>query len=260
MDDRDGPPAIAVPARLDRALRLGPFPSARDAAKFVAAAAVAAVASLALTPWAGLPIVAVGAVVALWRPDGEPLDERAAAVGRWLARHRGASAAGEAGMTRRSVGPWRHAVLPDGRRAEVLRTGGLPLAYLPPAEMALQFARFRDLLRSLPAGLVVAATSAPIHAGSVVPTPPTVSAAEAPALAGYRELVTLLARRRSVRRVLLALPESSAGPDGLAQLETAADLLRGRLADLGLRCEPLRDAPLAEAVRRLGWELARGPP
>lgn len=256
MGDGDRTPSVAVPARLDRPLRLGPFASARDAAKFVAAAAVAALASLAIVPWAGLPIVAVGAVVALWRPDGEPLDERAAAVGRWLVRRGGSDGSGAPPMTRARRGTPSAVVLPDGRRAAVLRASGLPLAYLPPPELDAQFARYRDLLRALPGGILLAATSAPIHAGSVVPAVAAVAPAERPALDGYRELVGLLARRRSVRRVFLALPEETGGSDGRHRLDATVELLSGRLADLGVRGERLRDGALRDAARRLGWELA----
>jgi len=126
MDGRDGTPWIPFPERLDRKLRLGPFPSGRDAVKFVAAAAVGAVVSLAIAPWAGVPVVAVGAVVALWRPDGEPVDERVAAVARWTARR----SAREGGMSRpASPAPGRTSLLlPDGRSAALLRAGGLPRA------------------------------------------------------------------------------------------------------------------------------------
>jgi len=253
MDACDGPPWVEVPERLDRRLRLGPFASGRDAVKFVTAAAVGAVVSLAVVPWAGLPIVGVGALVALWRPDGEPLDERVAAVARWSLRRAAtdgppmtAAAAGRSADLRATV------PLPDGRSAAVVRTGGVPLAFLPPAELARQFELYRQLLRSVAGGVIVLSTSVPIYAGAVVPSATPTVEVERAAWDGYRELVVLLARRRSVRRVLVAVAQDATTPDRARQLETSIRLLRERLADLGVRSERLRDRSLADGARRLG--------
>jgi hypothetical protein len=255
MDGRDGTPWIPFPERLDRKLRLGPFPSGRDAVKFVAAAAVGAVVSLAVAPWAGVPVVAVGAVVALWRPDGEPVDERVAAVARWTARRSGR----EAAVSRRaSPAPGRTTLLlPDGRSAALLRTGGLPLAFLPPADLARQFELYRELLRSVDGGLIVAAQRAPIYGAAFAPLERPVATAERGAQDGYRELVGLLAERRSVRTVLLALVREAPGSDGARQLESAVGLLQQRLADLGVRSERLRGRALMDGARRIGFEEAK---
>jgi hypothetical protein len=255
MADRDGVPWISVPERLDRRLRLGPFSSGREAVKFVTAAAVGAVVSLVVEPWAGLPIIAVGAIVALWRPDGEGLDERLAAVARWALRR----STGEARMTATVRGP-ATLLLPDGRRAAVVRTAGVPLVFLPPADLARQFELYRELLRSIEGGLIISSTAVPIYAGSVLPAELSLPEAERGACEGYRELVSLLSRRRSVRRVLLALAQDAPGIEGARRLDAATELLRERLADLGVRSDRLRDRPLADAARRLGLvEGARGP-
>jgi hypothetical protein len=259
MADREGGPWIPVPERLDRRLRLGPFPSGREAVKFVTAAAVGAVVSLVVEPWAGLPIIAVGAILALWRPDGEGLDERLLAVARWALRR----SVGEARLTTATRAPGNGQatlLLPDGRRAAVVRTAGVPLAFLPPADLARQFELYRELLRSVEGGLISSSTAVPIHAGSVLPTEIPLSEAERGAEEGYRELVSLLCRRRSVRRVLLALAQDTPGVEGPGRLEAATQLLQERLADLGVRSERLRDRPLADAARRLGLiEGVRGP-
>jgi hypothetical protein len=260
MDGRDDAPWVTIPEPLDRRPRLGPFASGRDAAKFLTSAAVGAVVSLAVAPWAGLPIVAVGGVVALWRPDGEPLDTRLVAVGRWALRRsaprREMSPSPGSGTDDRAA----TVRLPDGRRAAVVRAAGIPLAFLPPGELAHQFERYRELLRSLDGGLVVVATSAPIHAGAIAPSERPLPEAERAAAAGYRELVELLARRRAVRQVLVAVVQASAGEEGLRRLEASAELVRGRLADLGVRAERLRGRPLADAARRVGWAGGgRGP-
>ncbi len=251
MDEDDRPIWVAVPERLDRRLRLGPFPSGRDAVKFVAAAAVAAVVSLVVAPWAGLPIVAVGALVALWRPDGEALDDRLAAVARWALRRVGGpgtmSGPGDGGPS----GAPATVRLGDGRIAAIVQLGGVPLAFLPPDELARQFELYRQLLRAVDGDLLLVATAAPIHAGAVVPRDGAVAPGEEAARAGYRELVELLARRRSVRRVYLALAQGSATPEGRRRLEGAVDRLGERLADLGLRAERLRGTALRRTARRL---------
>ena len=253
MADRDGAPWVSFPERLDRRLRLGPFPSGRDAVKFVTVAAVGAVVSLAVAPWAGLPIVAVGAVVTLWRPDGEPLDERVAAVARWSVR-RSSLDGSMTSSIRTGAGVGRATVqLPDGRVAAIVRTGGAPLAFLPPAVLAQQFELYRQLLRSVDGGLIVLATAVPIYVGAVLPLEAPPREGERAAYDGYRELVSLLARRRAVRRVLLALVQDDATPDGTRRLEASVGLLRERLADLGLRSERLRDRALADGARRFGF-------
>jgi len=253
MGDDDGGPWVTVPERLDRPLRLGPFPSAREAVKFVGAVATGAVVCLAVAPWAGLPIVVLGAAVVLWRPEGEPLDARAAAALRWAWRRQAGGSPVTDPNVPAPVAPSGTLQLPDGREAVVLQTAGVPLAFLPPPELAHQFERYRELLRSVGSGLIVAATAVPIHAGSLLPPAPEGPRPDRAALDGYRDLVTLLARRRSVRRVLLALPQELPGPEGRRRLEGAAELLAGRLADLGLRPERLRHRALTEAARRLGW-------
>lgn len=251
MESRDGPPWVAIPERLDRRLRLGPFASARDAGTFVAVLAVGAVASLAVAPWAGLPFVVLAGLLVFWRPDGERLDETVAAVARWTLRRTGWGGR-VTGPRGRPAGRAGSLQLPDGRWAAVVRTGGVPLAFLPPSELARQFEQYRQLLRSTGEGLIVLASSAPIHAGSIAPLDPPGEEAERLAWAGYRELVGLLARRRAVRRVLIAVIDGGDGDGGGRRLETAAELLRDRLADLGLRSERLRDRSLDEAAHRLG--------
>jgi hypothetical protein len=252
MAGRDGPPWVSVPERLDRRLRLGPFESGRAAVKFVTAAAVGAVVSLAVEPWAGLPIVVGGAVVALWRPEGEGLDDRLLSVARWTLRRSSPDRRMTALPGPGTPGAHSRLRLPNGRDAVVLRTAGVPVAFLPPAELARQFDLYRELLRSVAGGIIVVATSAPIYPDAVLPSALPVAEDERPARDGYQELVSLLARRRSVRRVLWVLAQDLPGVEGARRLEAAAGLLRERLADLGLRSERLRDRALSEAGRRLG--------
>jgi hypothetical protein len=253
MDDRDGPPWVPIPERLDRPLRLGPFASGRDLLKFVTAAALASVVGLAVAPWAGILLLALGAVVALWRPDGEPLDERLASLARWTVRR-----------TRTEVAVSRPAASPgpggsrsvfaaaDGRSVAIVRVGGVPLSFLPPADLARQFDLYRSLLRSLPFPISIHACAAPIFAGAVAPPDARGTEPERGPRAGYDGLVRLIARRRAVRRVHVALHAADRTPDGRARLETAVSLLCDRLRELGASAERLQDRALREAAWRIG--------
>lgn len=253
MDDRESPPWVAIPERLDRPLRFGPFASGRDLVKFLAAAALGSIVGLAFVPWVGLLFVALGALVALWHPDGEPLDDRLASLARWALRktRREVAVTGPAA----SPGPGRsRSVLEaaDGRLIAIIRTGGVPLQFLPPADLARQFDLYRTLLRSLEFPITLHASAAPIFAGAVVPPDGRGTEAERDPRAGYAELVRLIARRRAVRRVHLALLASDPTPQGRARLETGVSLVCDRLRELGAPVERLRDRALREAAWRTG--------
>src|SRR5208282_2604654 len=66
-----GVPVVVLPERVDRRVRLGPFPSAKDAVKFASYAAAGAVLAPFATPFAWVPVLALGFVVSVWHPDGE---------------------------------------------------------------------------------------------------------------------------------------------------------------------------------------------
>jgi len=254
MDGRDGLPRAVVPERLDRPLRLGPFTSGRDLLKFLAAAALGSVVGLELSAGFGVAVVLAGAVVALWRPNGEPLDAQATAVARWAARRgrRGVVVTGPRSPGD-PVGPRSVVEGADRSIVAIVRTGGIPLAFLPPTELARQFDLYRTLLRSLEHRLTVHASSSPIYAGGLLPPPGRPTEAELAPRAGYADLVGLIARRRSIRRVHLALHGSDLSADGRARLETAVALLCARLEELGAPVERLRDRPLREAAWRIGY-------
>jgi len=252
-DAEADPPIVGLPERLDRRLRLGPFPSGREALKFVVFAAIGAV----LVPVAGVGIWVVflvaGLAVSLWRPDGIPLDARLLAVARWELRR----TAPGAPMTASPDRPRGAAVVPlaAGGYAAVVRASGVPLAYLPPAELRRRFELYRDLLRAVDGSLVVLAARAPIHAEPFVPPPdPAVGAPVAAARAGYRELVELIVRRRAVRQVFVGLPVPENGPESLRRLEDRVDGVIERMAGLGLAPVRLKDRALAEAARRVGFD------
>jgi len=247
----EGPPVIGLPERIDRRMRLGPFPSSRDALKFVGYAATGALLSPIASPWMWLPVVGGGFVVSVWRPDGVALDERAVRFLAWWVRSVGP---GARRMNPRPLLRQGLLELASHRFVAVVRTGGTPVAYLPPEELARRFERFRDLLRSTDDSLAFLATAVPIRAQAVLPPTPPRIGPEASAASGYSELVSVLCRRRLLRRVYWVLGSSDASPDGIGRLEgRIATLLEG-LSTFGLHPRRLRDRALIEAAHRFGWD------
>jgi hypothetical protein len=244
-------PRVTLPERVDRRIRLGPFPSARDALKFVCYAAVGAVLSPFVGPTAWLPVVALGFAVSVWRPDGDAWDERAARrclfqVRRWVGGRMTPR-----GMVRASPGSVFR--LSSGRRVTIVRAAGTPLAYRPPADLATLFERFRELLRATEGPIVIRATSVSLRAERVVPPEGNGASAELAAREGYTELISVLCRRRRSRRVEIALGSGQAGPEGRGRLEDRARSLAEGLATLGLPSTVLEGRPLAESARTFGW-------
>ncbi|HTP54366.1 MAG TPA: hypothetical protein VML94_05340 [Thermoplasmata archaeon] len=250
MAPGEDPPAVELPERLDRPLRLGPFRSARDALKCVAYAAVGALLVPFLGPLVWIPFAVVGVAASLGRTDGGGVDDRAVRYLFWRARRLvggvGVTPGGESPTGRRAI------VRLPSSFAAVVRVGGLPLAYLPAADLTRCFERYRELLRAFDGSFLVHSTRAPIHPTPFLPAEPTPGGPEGAARAGYRELVEVIVRRRHVRQVFLAIATGEPGPDGIARLETQVATLLDRLRALGLRPARLRDRALSEAIRRLG--------
>lgn len=244
-------PVVSFPERVDRRLRLGPFPSARDAVKFLCYAAVGLLLAPSVGALAGAVVVGAGFLAAAWHPEGQGWDERAAAMLRWAWRARVEP------MTRPPPLPG------DGRRdfvawgagedVAVVRTGGVPIAYLPPLELERRFAAFRDLLRATEGRLAFLVTVASIRAASFAPSERPPSADDRPARDGYAELVRLLCRRRFGRRVYLAVALREATPPTQARREVQVSLLMEHLRSLGVVPVRLRDRELTEAAHRFGW-------
>ncbi len=255
VEPSDGPPVVALPERFDRRLRLGPFASARDALKFITYAAAGALLVPFTSPYLWLGVVAVGFGICVYRPDGQALDERVVAFVVWRLgapnRERLMTPLATDPMARKGL----HRIGP-GQYIAIVRTGGAPVAYLPPVELERRFELFRELLRSVRGGLAFTVTSAPMRSRPVVPAPVGVARADRLAAAGYAELVELLCRRRSVRRVDLALATETTGADGISDLEGRISTLLERLAGFGVRIVRLRDRPLEDAARRWGWSWA----
>ncbi len=252
-------PRAALPERIDRRLRLGPFPSARDALKFLAYAAVGAVLAPVLGPEGALALAAAGFGLAVWRPDGRAVDEQALSFARWRLR----SARREAVVSDGPLSPLvRNGFFRVGpaRVAIVLRSGGTPVAYLPPGDLAHRFELYRELLRATEGPLALYVTAVPLRATPFVPARPESTGPDREARAGYGELVELLCRRRSGRRVYVAVVASVTGSEAIVSLEAEAARLVDRLAAFGLRAVRLKDRELADAGRRFGWPLPPGGP
>jgi len=256
MDDAV-PPVVGLPERLDRRMRLGPFPSGRDALKFVTYAAAGALVIPLAGAVAWVPVLLLAFALSVWRPEGEAIDERLAAVVRWKVRDLWGGAL--VTIPVRPQGGERSTIrLSSARRAAVVRLGSLPLAYLPPTELARRFELFRTVLSTVGESVLLRATPAPIHARSFLPAEPVPSGAEATARGGYRELVDLIARRRLVRQVHLAIAYSESGEGGIARLETELAALLERLSALGVRPARLKGRALEDAARRVGLSLEGG--
>jgi hypothetical protein len=254
MDGPEGPPTIPLPERLDRRLRFGPFPSARDGLKFVLYAAVGGALAPIASPLLWLPIVVAGFGLAVVKPDGEAIDERALALVLWQLRRR----SGGPPVTSPPDGPGlRRGLLAraEGGYYAVIRVGGVPLAYLPPIELERRFERYRELLRSCDGSLAWTARAVPLAAGPVRPDLPTTEGEEATSAAGYRELVEKLCQRRFSRRVEVVLAALSTDPDHILRLEGRVARFAEGLTALGLSPIRLADRPLWEAGRRLGLGL-----
>ena len=253
----EGGPVVALPERIDRRLRLGPFPSALDAVKFLcyaaAGAATAQFAGLAV----GLAVVGAGFLAAVWRPDGHSWDERVLAFLGWKWRTVAGGIFLSAVPSNRRVRSGTLRLAPSDYVA-VVRTGGVPIAYLPPAELARRFELFRELLRATDGRVAFLATLGSIRTAPFLPSFPGSRGGDRDARAGYSELIALRCRRRFRRRVHFVVGLGSTGADALVRLETEVAGLVDRLTTLGLRPERLRDRGLVEAARQIGWSVGEG--
>jgi hypothetical protein len=253
----DGPPVIVLPERVDRRLRLGPFPSAHDAVKFLGYAGVGSLVAALVSPLVGLAVIVAGFALSVVRYEDEGIDRRTVAI----VRHMLGPAPRPVGAT---VTPLSHLEREGvvagtaGGFVAVVRVGGSPMAYLPPAEIGRRFERYRELLRAEPEELVFRAWLAPMRPISVVPPPVDAGRADASARDGYAELVRLLCARRAVRRIDLLRRSSRPGTEGLAELETHVTRLLDRLAALDLPARRLTGRALVDATRRLSQGPARG--
>jgi hypothetical protein len=249
-DPDDGPPMVPLPERVDRRLRLGPFPSAHDAVRFLGYAAVGTLLAAGVSPLAGFGVIVAGFVLSVVRVDGERPDRRAVSMFRYLferlGRRVGPAVTGRSSLDRSGAIPG-----PAGGYLAVVRAGGSPMAYLPPAEIARRFEQFRELLRAEPEGLAFRVWLAPMRPTPVLPPPVSETRADAAARNGYAQLVRLICGRRAVRRIDLLRCSTFAGAEGLTELDGQVSRLIERLTELGLPARRLSGRSLADAARRL---------
>jgi len=245
------PDRIPLPERIDRRMRFGPFPTVRDALRFVAYAAVGALVIPWAGTWAWLPVVGAAFLLTVWHPEGTAVDERIAAYVRWALRaHReigpvsGASKRSESGDT---------VLLASGVRVAVLKCAGSPVAFLPPDELLHRFRQYRDLLRGSEGGVVLASVGTPIDAAPWVPSRAEGDRPDTAARSAYAEMVRLLCSRRRRRRVYVLLWEHPVRTGGIPRLGDRVQAMRQGLATLGAEPTRLRDRSLAAALRHFGW-------
>ncbi len=246
---------VGLPESLDRRMRLGPFPTARDALKFAAYAAVGgSVAAVAGVAWA-IPFLGAGFLLSVHRGDGRGYDERFGdfLTFRWRS-HPSARPLGAARAAAGPSGPFLTAV--PGHLVAIVAARGIPIAFLPPSDARTLFEAYRELLRNLERGIVVQMGVEPLGERPFLPVgrPPDSGRPEDAARRGYGEMVRLLCRRRYRRRVLIALWEPSA-PDASVRLEASVRQVGEGLARLGLACERLRDGALRSAAAQIGWSV-----
>ena len=254
----EGPPIVGLPERLDRRLRLGPFPSARDGLKFLTYAATGALLVPLLGVWAWPPFLAAGFAVSVWQPDGKPVDVRFAEWLAWRGRMRRAEPTGRAPEDLRLRGPYLR--LRGGRLVAVLACDGTPTAFLPADELRVRFETFRALWRSLDGGMVLLATGTPIPQDQYVPSIPPEGRGDHAAAQAYGDLVRHLIARRLRRTVYVALWSDAAGVEGIERLEARVRAVLERLDQLGTRPTRLSDRSLAQAASALGWTRQRARP
>ena len=239
-------------------MRFGPFPSAREGLKFGAYAAVgAALAAVLGVVWA-VPVLGVGFVLSVVRPDGRGIDDQAAGFLAfcWRSRPRGAPPVGALATGSR---PGSFVAKVPGHLIAIVAAEGIPIAFLPPAEARALFQAYRDFLRGLERGLVLLMGVVPLSERPLLPAPiPTRTGhPEEMARRGYSEMVRLLCQRRYRRRVLVGIWEPD-GLDAALRLERNLDRLEEGLARLGVRGERLRDRALRSAAVQIGWNLRSG--
>ncbi|HXQ94958.1 MAG TPA: hypothetical protein VN864_07340 [Thermoplasmata archaeon] len=258
MIEEAPPGQVALPRPVDRRLHLGPFPSARDALKFAGFACAGLVAVPLAGPLAVLPFAALGFLVAVHRRDGRSLDERVTGYLGWQWRRRTRTRGGSGSASPASA-RLRTMRVGSGRIAAVLRSGGVPVAYLPPADARALFEATRQWLASLDGPVYLVARSEPLSPATLrPPAPAAAGSAEGTAQDGYRDVVELLVRRRRTRSVALVLWEP-ADRAGAARLEVRLNAASASLRVLGVDAERLTGRALRAELDRLALLPERRP-
>lgn len=249
MTEADPPLAVALPARLDARVRLGPFPSASEALRFFLYASLSLLVAGLWNPFGGLPLLFGGFALSVYQPNGIGLDRWAWAFLRW--RFRVAAPILPARGTRWTV-TGAVARGPTGLSIAVVEAEGRPVAFLPPARARELFAGFAGLLRSLDGGVLFVVGGRRIASRPFLPTAAPAKEKEREAREGYSELVRLLVRHRRRRTVHVVLWGSAAIGDP-SSLDRRATALALGLDGIGVKSTRLRGRELWETLREIGY-------
>jgi hypothetical protein len=250
--------SIPLPAPVTRRMRLGPFPSARDALKFLAYAALGAVLAGFLGPIAWVPFLGGGFLLSTYKDDGEGFDERFVQYLHWRWRRRPARSRSGVGPGAKARGG--QARIAGDRWVGIVAARGTPVVFLPPDEARRLFERYVELLRALDPGAVLRAFVEPLSPRRFLPRVPSTGNDPAPkARAGYAEMVRLLCRRRSRRLVHVLLWSGHGADAGPSRLEERLDSVQRALDTMGIEARRVRGAELVSALRDLGWAATEVP-
>lgn len=227
--------AIPIHPLVHRRLRLGPFASGRDLVKFLCFATVGATAAAVTSAVVWLPFLAVGALIAFARVEGQTLDDYAVGYFRFQWRSAGSHRLSRsASRGSRLSGSSRHS-------APSIQTGGIPIAYLPPRELQHLFEGWRSTLAALDLPIGWCMRGEAFSPLPFLPSPPDPLPEERDALESYREFVQVLLRNRYRRVVDLTL-WSDPGAEGPAaiNLQTQLANLEAALERLGIPVQQVR--------------------
>jgi hypothetical protein len=241
--------AIPVRQLVQRRLRLGPFASGRDLVKFLCFATVGAAIAAVTSAVVWLPFLAAGGMIAFIRVEGQTLDEYALGYCRFRQR-----ASRSAGFL---TGPARPGPGSPGSRRRAspsLRAGGIPIVYLPPADLQRVFEEWRSALSAVDGSVGFRTRGELFSPLPFLPASGSPHGAEREALDSYRDMVRSLLRQR-YRRVVdvkVATPGLDGEPAAL-QLQTQLDGLLATLDRLGIPAQ--RTAIVTATSRTDGGEV-----
>ncbi|MFZ0831147.1 MAG: hypothetical protein WCB18_02080 [Thermoplasmata archaeon] len=194
--------AIPILQLAPRRLHLGPFGSGMDLAKFLCVATIGAVVAAVSSAVVWLPFLGAGAIVAFVRVEGRSLDQYAVGYCRF--------------RWRTSVGWNRAPSIPRGGPPRVrgeghgnlsVRAGGIPIAYLPPADLQRLFEEWRSTLAAFDRPIGLRMRGERFSPLPFLPRFGSSTVGENVALASYCELVRALLRQRYRRVVDLMIWE-----------------------------------------------------
>lgn len=227
--------AIPVYEVASRRLHLGPFGSGRDLVKFLGVATVGAAVAALSSAVLWLPFLGIGVLVSFVRVEGRTLDDYALGYLRFRWR---------SSTTRES--PPRGSPLfprpsaPASERTPSLRAGGIPIAYLPPAELQRLFEEWRSTLTAVGRPLSFRMRGEPFSPLPFFPRLTSHRDGERQAVVAYRQLVRLLLRHRYRRIVELTIGEEPSNPAPTTiGLHSEVEALLSALERMGIPAENL---------------------